>query len=123
MKRKVLLALLFFILLGSTGCSIVIDHVGNESLNKIWSKYAYFTGTKERSIKVKEGKPIEVSAKITSKSGTLNIKIYKDTDKDNCIYEGKDVKTSKFKVSLTEPGRYILKIVAKKHKGEFTFSW
>lgn len=130
MKKRfsfmVTLLVLLFVLLGLSGCSssISIGSIENSSSKKMSASYFKLSGTKKSpAITVKDGETVDVLADIVTKKGTIDIYIYKDSDKDNYAYEGHDIKTSKFTVTLSEPGDYIIKIKARKHKGSYSFTW
>lgn len=122
MKKIIMLFLVLSIMLGLVGCSSIrVGFVENVTSGKMTASYMSFTGTKECSVNVKEGEPIDIKADIETKKGIIDVYIYKD--KDNYEYEGHDLETSNFTVTLSDPGDYTIKVVTKKHKGSYTFQW
>jgi major membrane immunogen (membrane-anchored lipoprotein) len=120
------LMILLLVMLGLSGCSssISIGSIENSTSKKMSASYFKLSGTKKSPvITVKEGETIDVSADIVTKKGTIDVYIYNDKNKDNYAYEGNDITTSKFTVTLSEPGDYIIKIKARKHKGSYCFTW
>ncbi|AEY66436.1 hypothetical protein [Clostridium sp. BNL1100] len=83
--------------------------------------YEKFNGYKATSIKVKEGNPVDVNVDIVSNTGKLDMSI--TDEKDHSVYEGKDIPTSSFSVSLDKPGDYKLKVSGEKHSGSYKITW
>ena len=83
--------------------------------------YEKFNGYKATSIKVKEGNPVDVNVDIVSNTGKLDMSI--TDEKDHSVYEGKDIPTSSFSVSLDKPGDYKLIVSGEKHSGSYKITW
>jgi hypothetical protein len=125
MKVRKLLPLLLILIsfVSLSGCSsgIEIGSVGNSTSDKINMSYYLFSGTKTRKITVEKDKPVDVSCEIETDRGSLDISI---TDEEgNSSYQGQDLETNSFIVTLSEEGTYNLLIKAKNHKGGFNISW
>jgi hypothetical protein len=85
--------------------------------------YDRFTGNRQTELVVKEGRPVVITAVITTRSGRLDAWIVPDNkDMDNA-YEGHNLPTSTFSVRLTEPGYYTIRTDAQDHAGSLSFSW
>ncbi|MDD3173652.1 MAG: hypothetical protein PHF63_08335 [Herbinix sp.] len=123
MKKLLVIPLLLIILLGLSGCSsFEIGAIESNASHKMSASYYRLSGTKEtKQLTVAEGETIDVSVDIVTKKGALDAYIYKD--EDNYDYEGHDIPTSSFTVTLTEPGDYTIRVKADKHKGSYSFSW
>jgi hypothetical protein len=80
-----------------------------------------YSGTKERELTVEDGGTVTVTVKVTTKKGSLDAYIYKDEEEYS--YEGHDIQTSEFTVTLSDPGDYTIKVDSSRHKGSFSFSW
>ena len=110
-----------------TGCTTssgtVINASESNTSTKMSMSYDKFNGYKERVIEVKEGKPIIVTVNIVTKSGSIDAYITRDNDIDNSSYEGHDIQTTKFSVTLSEQGRYTIRVDANNHSGSYSFSW
>jgi hypothetical protein len=120
--KKVISLLLVVIAIGLTGCSsIAVGYLENDSSAKMSASYYSLSATKEHKITVKDGESVKISTDIITKKGTIDVLIYKD--KDNCDYEGHEIKTSSFTVTLSEPGDYTIKVVTHKHRGSYSFTW
>lgn len=130
MKKRVpfmvMLMVLLFVLLGLSGCSgsISIGSVENSSAKKMSASYFKLSGIKKSpAITVKDGETVDISADIVTKRGSIDIYVYNVNDKNDYVYEGNYIKTSKFTVTLTKPGDYIIKVKARKHRGSYCFTW
>lgn len=123
MKRLLVFPLILIMLLGFSGCSnsFMIGAFETTTNHKMSASYIRFSGTNDKELTVKEGETIEISVKIKTKSGSIDAYIYNE-DKEYS-YEGEDIPTSSFTVTLTEPGDYSIKVDADKHKGSYSFSW
>lgn len=125
MKKVLLLAsiLMFAIVLGgcSKGFSFQIGAIENNTKREMTASYTLFNGTKEKEITVDDGETVDIEADITTKAGSIDVYVYNENDEYS--YEGHDIPTSDFTVTLSEPGTYTLKIETDKHKGGYSFTW
>jgi uncharacterized membrane protein len=85
--------------------------------------YDEFTGYKQTHIDVGENETIEVVVSIVTEKGSIDAYIAKDNDIANSSYKGHDIPTMTFTVTLSEPGRYTVRVDAEKHTGSYSFSW
>ena len=110
-----------------TGCTKGTGMIknGNElnTPTKMSMVYEKFTGSRESKIKVVEGQPVEVNISIVTEKGSIDAYIAKDNNRDNSSYEGEDIPTSSFTVTLEEEGNYTIRVDAKNHSGSYSFSW
>ena len=82
--------------------------------------YTSFDGTKIGDfLHVFEGEPLELEANIITEKGKLSILIYETGNKENIVYEARDIPTSRFMIELTEPGDYELWLEAEDHSGSY----
>lgn len=123
MKKLLTVLLIIAMAIGLSGCSkyISIGSVENSSEHKMSASYLMYSGSKEREITVEDGETVTVTVKVTTKKGSLDAYIYKDEEEYS--YEGHDIQTSEFTVTLSDPGDYTIKVDANRHKGSFSFSW
>ncbi|HHV10343.1 MAG TPA: hypothetical protein GXX75_08720 [Clostridiales bacterium] len=127
MKVRKLFPLLLVIItvLGLSGCtkssSVEIGSLENNTNARTSMSYTLFTGTKTREITVEKDKPIDVAVDIETKSGSLDLSITNEAGEYS--YEGHDLETNSFVVTLSDAGNYTVQIITKKHKGGFTITW
>ena len=125
MKKLITLLLSMIILIGLTGCSknseITLGSFERNTSTKMTMSHQWFSGSKEREITVEAGETLEVLVDIKTESGTLDAYIINEDGEYN--YEGHDVQTDSFTVTLSEEGTYTIRVEAKKHKGSFSFTW
>lgn len=122
MKKVFISSIVAILILGFCGCSrsLSIGAVENNTTHKMSASYIRSTGTHERKITLEEGEIIEVSVKIKTESGSIAAFISRE---DKVYYEGHDIETSSFTVSLADPGEYTIQVDTNKHKGGYTFEW
>lgn len=127
MRKILLFFMLFALVCILNGCTTGSGTAKNASeLNtttKISMLYENFNGYKETKIEVKEGEPAVVTVNIVTESGSIDAYIAKDNNTDLCAYEGHDIPTSSFTVTLSEQGIYTVRITATDHSGSYSFSW
>jgi uncharacterized membrane protein len=70
-----------------------------------------------------ENETVEVVVSIVTEKGSIDAYIAKDDDVANSSYEGHDIQTISFTVTLSESGRYTVRVDADKHTGSYSFSW
>lgn len=121
--KKVLLPCLIILVLLFTGCSgsLQIGAIETNSKHEMHASYYELDGTKTRSVTVKEGEPLDVSMVIVTKKGSIDVLIYKDKNENQ--YEGHALASTSSKITLKDPGTYTIKVIAKKHRGSYTFKW
>lgn len=86
------------------GSGTTTDIHQTSNLTSMSMSYDRFTGNRQTELVVKEGRPVVITAVITTRSGRLDAWIVPDNkDMDNA-YEGHNLPTSTFTVRLTEPG-------------------
>lgn len=126
MKKKIMLLIAGVILISLfAGCSkgsyISIGSVQKDTATSMSMSYSKFSGQKSTSLKVKKDEIIDVAINIVTKSGSINVSI--DNENGESFYEGTDVPTSSFVVSLEKEGEYKIGVNAKSHKGSYKISW
>jgi hypothetical protein len=118
------LMVLISILGGCTcGSGTVKNGVENNTPTKMSMLYEEFTGYKQTHINVEAGKPVVVVVSIVTEKGSIDAYIARDNDIANSSYQGNDIPTSSFTVTLTEAGKYTVRVDAEKHTGSYSFSW
>jgi hypothetical protein len=127
MKKRHLivpLLLLLIILCSCTkGSGIMKNATEINTPTKMSMMYDKFTGFKETTIRVDKENPITISVNITTVSGKIDAYIAKENDKSDTSYEGNDIPTSSFTVTLSEAGDYTIRVDADDHSGGYSFSW
>lgn len=127
MKKISLFLLLLIILFGLFGCTrgsgIVTKSKEYNTLTKMSMSYEKFTGYKETKIKVDKDETFDIFVDIVTDGGTIDAYISKENDKTSCEYEGYDIQTSSFTVTLSESGTYTIRVDTDAHKGSYLFSW
>lgn len=126
MKNKIkLLMTCILAIIMITGCTtgsfVTIGSIENNSSSKISMSYQKFDGYKSTKIHVNDGDQMEVSVDIVTEKGKLDLKITDENDKT--AYEGNDIPTSNFKVTLDKAGDYTITLNADNHKGSYKISW
>ncbi len=122
MKKILLISMSLLVLFMLSGCSsVAVGFVGSDSSGKMSGSYFKLNGTRQTKLTVDEGETVDISVNIVTKKGTIDVFIYKD--EDDYAYEGHDIGTKDFHVTLTEPGKYTIKVVTEKHRGSYKFTW
>lgn len=121
--KKIVISLLTLLIIVMSGCSstVQIGSVENNSKHEFSASYYQLNGTKIKQVKVDEGEPLNVSMNITTKKGSIDVFIYKDSD--NYEYKGNNMSDHSSEVTLSAPGTYTIKVVAKDHRGSYQFIW
>jgi hypothetical protein len=107
----------------TVGSGTVKNGVEYNSSTKMAMLYDEFTGYKQTHIDVGENETVEVVVSIVTEKGSIDAYIAKDNDTANSSYEGHNIPTMSFTVTLSEPGRYTVRVDADKHTGSYSFSW
>ncbi len=109
------------------GCAVGSGTVKNgEEFNtptKMSMIYDKFDGYKQGRIDVNANEPVEVKVNIVTEGGSIAAYIAKDNEISHSSYEGHNIPTSSFTVTLTEPGNYTVRVDADNHTGGYSFSW
>lgn len=105
------------------GGGITIGSVEQNTPTKMSMSYSKFDGYRKTTIKVEENQPVTVMVAIVSEKGSLDAYIALDNDQAITAYEGHNIPTSSFVVTLNEPGNYTLRVDANDHKGSYAFNW
>jgi hypothetical protein len=121
--KNTTLALILTLLFLAAGCTsgsyVTVKSFENNTADSMSMRYEKFSGTKSKTISLDE--PATVCVNIVSDTGSLGLTI---TDKDGrSYYEGNELPSSSFSVSLDTPGKYKITIKADNHKGSYDISW
>lgn len=123
--KKLIYPLMLVLFLGLAGCTkrftFELGAFENNTSTQMSMSYKKFDGVKDRQLTVKEGESVEINVDIETEDGTLDAYIY--NEELEYSYEGKDIETSTFTVTLTEPGEYTIKVEADMHEGSYSFTW
>lgn len=127
MKKISVLYLVIIVMLVFSGCTrgsqVTVMSKEHNTSTMMSMTYKKFSGYKETNVTVKEGEPVKIDVNIVTKDGTISAYIAKDDDKTDCSYEGNDIQTSTFTITLSDPGKYTIRVDAKNHSGSYEFSW
>lgn len=125
MRKIFLITLILLLAISFSGCTygseFTIGSFENNTLSSMSMKYMKFTGNKNKNITVNEGQVCDVYVDILTEDGKIDL-IIKD-DNSNVEYEGHDIPTSDFTVTLKEAGKYKIRVEAKNHKGSYSINW
>ena len=126
MKNKILIlitcVLIFAVLSGcTTGSYLTVGSIQKNTSSSMSMSYYKFDGHKSTKIHVKEGEVIEVNVDIVTTKGKIDLSIV--DEKEQSVYQGTDIPTSTFIVSLDKAGDYELTVNAENHKGSYKISW
>jgi hypothetical protein len=121
--KKIAVAVGFILIILLAGCTrgsfITIKSHENNTPTSMAMSYEKFSGFKSKTISLDE--PSDVSVVISTESGSFDLSII---DKDgNSYYEGTDIPSSSFRVSLDKQGKYEITVTADNHKGSYDISW
>ena len=112
------------ILAGCTvGSGTVINSTEFNTPTRMSMYYDKFTGYKQTHINVGDSGPVVVAVEILTESGSIDAYIARDNDLSRASYEGHDISTTSFTVTLSEPGDYTLRVNADNHSGGYSFYW
>ena len=81
-------------------------------------EYSIFDGTDSQKLKLEEGDII--NADIVSDAGSISITIQKDDEEP--VYEGTNIPTCHFQVTVPESGAYVITATGKKAEGSVSFT-
>lgn len=126
MKKKTLLvlisALMISIFVGctvSSGTARIMTEKNNSHC--ISATYDKYDGYKKTTLKVKADEEKDVNVSIVSNEGEIDLKI---TQEDGTVvYQGDNIDTSSFVVTLDKEGKYTIRIDAKDHSGSYDINW
>ncbi len=122
MKRKTVLSLaaVLFALIFA-GCNIQIMYSGTDINGNVSGSYKLFSGTKNKTIHVKEGNPVEVKYSSKLKKGELTMTIYDSNN--NIVYELETNKSGTKLLKADKDEEYKLEIVGDGAEGSFSVKW
>jgi hypothetical protein len=131
MKKYRYLSIFLIIIMGAifilggctTGSGVVKNGTEFNSSTRMSMLYDEFNGYKQTHINVGENETVEVVVSIITENGSIDAYIAKDNDISNSSYEGHNIPTSSFTVTLSEEGSYTVRVDAKNHTGGYSFSW
>ncbi len=125
MKKFLLINLIILLVFSFSGCTygseFTIGSFENNSLTSMSMKYMKFSGNKNKNITVKDGETCEIYVDILTEDGKIDLLI--KNENGNLEYEGHDIPTSNFTVTLKEAGKYKIRVEAKNHKGSYSINW
>jgi len=82
-----------------------------------------YDGCEQYFYEVKENQEGTLSVAIRKESGSIDIKVFRTDDRKMIAYQGNDIPTSEFKVTLSDPGEYKVWVEADDFMGSYTFDW
>ena len=78
-------------------------------------------GTEIRTVEVKD-QPLAITFAINRISGSIDVLVYPENDSSNYVFEGQDIDFNNFAVTLSEAGKYEIKITCHNLVGDYTMS-
>lgn len=126
MKKKFFTSLIVALMLFLTGCTdswLIINGVTYNTPTLFSMRYERFDGHKEREIIVDSNETLIISVAVETISGKLDAYIAKDNNTEDCSYQGNDIQTTSFTVTLSQAGSYTIRVDADHHNGRFSFNW
>ncbi len=103
---------------GSYTATLAIEKNTSTSMAMTYEK---LKGHKTASLSIEENEVVEVEVDVVSKDGKLDLSIV--NEQNETFYQGTDMPTSSFVVTLDKKGKYKITIDAKDHKGSYNISW
>lgn len=91
------------------------------TFNSLNMKYGYLNGTKHKNIKLSSGDELTITYSSKVEKGSLEIFLL-DPEKQS-VKNILDDNSGKFKYMVKKSGKYSLKVVGNKTKGQFNLSW
>ena len=101
--------------------NIRVGFTENNIGNGLSASFRYFNGTRNKKVKLKEGKNVAIKYSLKEDSGNLSMTVSDEIGNLIESREGTDEGEITFKVEKTQ--KYIICIHAKKAKGKYKFSW
>lgn len=81
-----------------------IDYATDDS----GEQYMVKNGSEQYLFQVAEGENYSVKVSVKTKKGKISIRIFKDGDRDDTIYEGNEIPDTEFVVYAREAGEYTI---------------
>ena len=115
------IALLLFVYAGgiaTSGSGLRVGWVENNTLDNWTARYAFFDGSRRRTVNA-DGGPTVLVADITTASGDLGLTVA--DEQGNVLFSQQGIETSSFEIEL--PGKATVTVTGDDHKGSFSLSW
>lgn len=120
-KRLIALCLSAVLLSGCGADYVTIGSLENCSSAGASMTYRKFDGVKEYQLETSENAR-DIQVDVETESGSLDAYIVKDGgEKSDAVYEGEDIPSSSFTVTVPEAGTYRIHLRAENHKGSYSF--
>ena len=126
-KRVLIAGILICILTFMAGCGgnggyTVTNPVGEISTpNLLALTYTNFDGVRfGEFFPVGENEVLEFHVWVTTEEGSLSIFVTPEGDDENIVYQARDLQTSDFTFTLSDPGQYKLWLEGDHHRGGYT---
>lgn len=127
MKKGLILGLLLLAGISFAGCTTgtytVVNGVEDNTETRMSMTYDRLNGYLETQVTVEQGVPLEISVVFLTVSGRLDASVCRLEDPETCSYEGVEVPTESFTVTLTYPTIYVIRVDARRHEGSYFFDW
>ncbi len=126
MKRRLIGLLISILLVASligctTGSYTATLATEKNTSTSMAMTYAKMNGHKTASLSIEDNEILEVDVDVVSKDGQLDLSIV--NEQDESFYQGTDMPTSSFTVTLDKKGKYKITVNAKDHKGSYNITW
>lgn len=127
MKKLLLVGLLLLFGFSVSGCTVgsytVVNALKDNTATRMSMSYDRLNGYLETQVTVTEGSPLEIVVEFETISGRLDASICRLEDPETCSYEGVEVQTSSFTVTLIYATTYVIRVDARRHEGSYFFDW
>ena len=125
MKKTILVMVMALGISLFVGCTMgsgkAVKMTENNNSHRMSATYEKYDGYKKTTLKLKSDEEKTVNVDIETKNGELDLTI---TDEDgNAVYEGDNLETSTFDVTLDKEGEYTIRIDADNHSGSYDINW
>lgn len=125
-KLKIFVVSLLLLLAGIGICYFCVhtlaERLEQETASSLSMITQWFTGTREKSIEVEDGRSIAVTMRVDAAHGKLYVVVTKDGE-PNRVFEGNSDGMINGTVRLTEPGDYTLHVKGRRFSGTYLFKW
>ncbi len=114
-RTFILISLLLVFLTACGGASYNGSRTGNDQ--QFIMDYSIFNTTDSQVLKLEKGDIVDVD--VVSDSGKIDIEVKKTGEK--ALYEGKDVQTASFQLTIPDSGDYKITVKGRKARGSISF--
>ncbi len=122
-KFAIVLAVIFIAVFSGctvgSGTALMMQETNTAS--RMSAEYKKFSGYKKTTVKLSQDEEKEVSVSIVTEKGKIDLEIVHEDGE--VAYEGNDLETTDFTVTLNKSGKYTVRVDTKKHVGSYDINW